>query len=84
MDARRQVHAAHKRRLYRGRVRQTRPDEAQRKRSIESIDITGNAAVVKVLLDYPSARLTEYMSMLKIDGEWKIVNKTFVSEPKTR
>jgi hypothetical protein len=60
------------------------PDEAQRKRSIESIDITGNAAVVKVLLDYPSARLTDYMSMLKIDGEWKIVNKTFVSEPKTR
>lgn len=60
------------------------PDEAQRKRSIQSIDITGNAAVVKVLLDYPSARLTDYMSMLKIDGEWKIVNKTFVSEPKTR
>ncbi|HYG11035.1 MAG TPA: nuclear transport factor 2 family protein [Pyrinomonadaceae bacterium] len=60
------------------------PDEAQRKRSIESIDITGNAAVVKVLLDYPTARLTDYMSMLKIDGEWKIVNKTFVSEPKTR
>jgi hypothetical protein len=60
------------------------PDEAQRKRSIESIDITGNAAVVKVLLDYPNARLTDYMSMLKIDGEWKIVNKTFVSEPKTR
>ncbi|HEY1404671.1 MAG TPA: nuclear transport factor 2 family protein [Pyrinomonadaceae bacterium] len=60
------------------------PDEAQRKRSIESIDITGNAAVVKVLLDYPSARLTDYMSMLKVDGEWKIVNKTFVSESKTR
>lgn len=60
------------------------PDEAARKRSIQSIDITGNAAVVKVLLDYPNARLTDYMSMLKIDGEWKIVNKTFVSEPKTR
>ncbi|HLL16547.1 MAG TPA: nuclear transport factor 2 family protein [Pyrinomonadaceae bacterium] len=59
------------------------PDERERKRSIESIDITGNAAVVKVLLDYPSARLTDYMSMLKIEGEWKIVNKTFVSEPKT-
>lgn len=59
-------------------------DEAQRKRSILSVDITGNAAVVKVLLDYPSARLTDYMSMLKIDGEWKIVNKTFVAEPKPR
>lgn len=59
-------------------------DEAHRKRSILSIDITGNAAVVKVLLDYPNARLTDYMSMLKIDGEWKIVNKIFVSEPKAR
>jgi hypothetical protein len=59
-------------------------DEAERKRSITSIDITGSAAVVKVLLDYPNARLTDYMSMLKIDGEWKIVNKTFVSEPKSR
>lgn len=59
-------------------------DEAQRKRKIESVDVTGNAAVVKVLLDYPNARFTDYMSMLKIDGEWKIVNKTFVSEPKGR
>jgi hypothetical protein len=60
------------------------PDEAQRKRKIESVDITGNAAVVKVSLDYPNVHFTDYMSMLKIDGEWKIVNKTFVSEPKSR
>jgi len=59
-------------------------DEAQRRRKIESIDITGNAAVVKVLLDYPNARFTDYMSMLKIDGVWMIVNKTFVLEPKSR
>lgn len=59
-------------------------DEAQRKRWIETIDITNNAAVVKVVLDYPNATLTDYMSMLKINGEWKIVNKTFTSEPKSR
>jgi hypothetical protein len=59
-------------------------DEAQRKRWIETIDITNNAAVVKVVLDYPNAKLTDYMSMLKINGEWKIVNKTFTSEPKAR
>jgi hypothetical protein len=59
-------------------------DEAQRKRWIETIDITNNAAVVKVVLDYPNAKLTDYMSMLKINGEWKIVNKTFTSEPKSR
>jgi Putative lumazine-binding len=60
------------------------PDEAQRKRKIESIDITGNAAIVKVSLDYPSAYIIDYMSMLKLDGEWKIVNKTFVTQPRSR
>lgn len=59
-------------------------DEAQRKRSIASIDITGNAAIAKVILDYPDRRFTDYMSLLKIDGEWKIVNKTFVAEPKQK
>ena len=60
------------------------PDEAQRKRTIESIDITGNAAIAKVVLDYPQVRFTDYMSLLKINDEWKIVNKTFVAEPKPR
>ncbi|HJQ71615.1 MAG TPA: nuclear transport factor 2 family protein [Blastocatellia bacterium] len=60
------------------------PDEADRKRSIESIDISGNAAIVKVVLDYPSVRFVDYMSMLKVDGQWKIVNKTFYAEPKKR
>lgn len=60
------------------------PDEARRKRTIASIDITGNAAIATVVLDYPQARLTDYMSLLKINGEWKIVNKTFVAEPKPR
>jgi hypothetical protein len=58
-------------------------DEGQRKRWIASVDITGNAAVVKVVLDYPTAKLTDYMSMLKVDGQWMIVNKTFTSEPKS-
>ena len=59
-------------------------DEAERKRSIESVDITGNAAMAKIVLDYPQGRFTDYMSLLKIDGEWKIVNKTFYAEPKIK
>lgn len=55
-------------------------DEAKRKRWIESIDVTGNAAVVKVKLDYPTVLFTDYMSMLKVDGTWMIVAKTFESE----
>lgn len=52
-------------------------DEADRKRRIDWIDRTGDAAVVKVVLDYPRATFVDYMSMLKIDGTWQIVNKTF-------
>lgn len=60
------------------------PDEAQRKRRIESLDITGNAAVARIVLDYPTMKFTDYMSLLKIDGEWKIVNKSFYGEAKPR
>ncbi len=53
-------------------------DEAQRKRRIVNIDVSGNAAIAKLELDYPGVLIHDYMSMLKIDGRWKIVNKTFV------
>lgn len=57
-------------------------DEAQRRRSIESLDVTGNAAMAKVVLDYPSVRFTDYLSLVKADGEWRIVNKIFNVERK--
>lgn len=59
-------------------------DESQRKRRIESLDITGNAGVARIVLDYPDTTLTDYMSLLKVDGEWKIVNKVFDAEPKAK
>ena len=59
-------------------------DESQRKRRIDSLDITGNAGVARIVLDYPDATLTDYMSLLKVDGEWKIVNKVFNAEPKAK
>lgn len=59
-------------------------DEANRKRSIEEIDVSGNAAVAKIILDYPATRFVDYMSLLKIDGEWKIVTKIFFAEPKSK
>ena len=60
----------------------TATDEAQRKRTIESLDVSGNAASAKIVLDYPAIKFVDYMSLLKIDGEWKIVNKSFYAEPK--
>lgn len=62
----------------------TAPDEAQRKRWIESVDIFGNAAVGKIILDYPNGKFTDYMTLLKVNGEWKIINKSFHFEPKAK
>ena len=59
-------------------------DEKDRKRSIESIDVVGNAAIAKVILDYPTVKFTDYFTLLKIEGEWKIINKSFHAEPKTK
>jgi len=58
-------------------------DEAQRKRRIVSLDITGSTAMVKVELDYPAAKFTDYFSMVELKGEWWIVNKTYFVERKT-
>jgi putative lumazine-binding protein len=59
-------------------------DEDKRKegRRIESVDIAGNAAVARIILDYPTVKFVDYMTLLKINGEWKIVNKSFYAEPK--
>ncbi len=57
-------------------------DEAKRKRYIESVDVSGDAATGKIILDYPTAKFVDYMTLLKIDGQWKIVNKSFTVERK--
>ncbi|MEC5159259.1 hypothetical protein ACFDR9_003085 [Janthinobacterium sp. CG_23.3] len=57
-------------------------DESQRRRSFEILDLAGDAAVGKVVLDYPTVKFVDYMTLLKIDGEWKIVNKSFNAQAK--
>ena len=55
--------------------------EAERRRRIASMDITGSAAVAKLVSEYPTAVVTDYMSLLKTDGQWRIVNKIFDRKP---
>lgn len=57
-------------------------DEAERRRWIETIDVTGDTAVAKIVLDYPAVRFTDYMQLMRIDGRWLIINKMFLAEPK--
>ncbi|WKB81768.1 nuclear transport factor 2 family protein [Cellulophaga lytica] len=44
---------------------------------VEQINIAGNAANARLRIDYPSFYFIDYVNLLKIDGEWKIVNKIF-------
>jgi hypothetical protein len=57
-------------------------DEDRRRRSIDLVDIVGDAAIGKITLDYPDVTFTDYMTLLKIDGEWRIVSKVFHAERK--
>lgn len=57
-------------------------DEAKRTRRIELVDVSGNAALGKILLVYPDVTFTDYMGLLKIDGKWQIVAKSFHADRK--
>ena len=46
--------------------------------------VTGDVAVVKVELDYPDAFLTDYFTLLKVDGKWMIRNKIFTRQQAKR
>ena len=50
--------------------------------TITEVDITGNAASVKVVEVYEKSKYTDYLSLLKFADGWKIVNKIYVAEPK--
>jgi hypothetical protein len=59
-------------------------DEARRKRQVLMVDVTGDAAVAKVELDFPDTKITDYFALLKMGNEWKIVHKWFTRAPKNR
>ena len=49
---------------------------------IASVEVTRDAASVKVVEDYPKSRYTDYLSLLKLGGRWWIVNKIYTAEPR--
>jgi len=53
------------------------PAPSGRKIEIVSINIEGNAAHAKLKIETQQAILYDYMNLLKINGEWKIVSKIF-------
>ena len=56
--------------------------KSERKIEIVSLNIEGNAASGKIRIETEKAILFDYMNMLKINGEWKIVSKIFSRQNK--
>ena len=52
-------------------------DEAKRKRTDEIVDMAENFAAVRVNLDYPGWRGVDYVVLLKVDGKWMIMSKSW-------
>jgi hypothetical protein len=50
------------------------------RRRVAEVDVAGDAAIAKLELERPDAFVTDYMSLLKVDGRWVIVNKVFARE----
>jgi hypothetical protein len=45
---------------------------------VASVDIAGTAASVRVEIDnWSGHQFTDFLSLLKVDGEWKIISKVF-------
>ncbi|MEQ9164819.1 MAG: nuclear transport factor 2 family protein [Fulvivirga sp.] len=60
-----------------------KPGPAQeRKTSIQSIEVSGNAAQARLKIEYDTFYFHDYMQLLKVAGEWKITSKIFYKENK--
>lgn len=55
--------------------------QEERHSNIDLIDHTGNVAVVKITTIRPQATVTDYLSMVRIEKQWKVVSKAFSVEP---
>lgn len=56
-------------------------DESSRTRTVDRVDVSGTAAMVKATLVHGATTFTDYFVLLKDSGEWKIANKVYSSRP---
>jgi hypothetical protein len=47
---------------------------------IAALEVTNDVASVKVVETYPSSRYTDYLSLVRFDGQWRIVNKIYTEQ----
>lgn len=56
--------------------------KTERKIEIISMNIEGNAAQAKIRIETAQVIMNDYMNLLKVNGEWKIVSKIFSRQNK--
>jgi len=56
-------------------------DNASWKRTIDHVQVFGDAAMARVTLAGPKTTATDFFVLLKADGEWKIANKVYAFKP---
>ena len=56
-------------------------DEASRKRTIDTVNVSGSSAMARATLVHAATTFTDYFVLLKVDGAWKIANKVYSSAP---
>lgn len=54
----------------------------ERKIEIVSLNVEGTAAQAKIRIETATVIMNDYMNLLKINGEWKIVSKIFAAQNK--
>ena len=55
------------------------PDESTRRRTIDVVDVSGNAAMARATLVHGATTFTDYFVLLKVGDEWKIANKVYAA-----
>jgi hypothetical protein len=62
---------------YLERVKKNVGSREPRKSVVDQVEQTGDAAAVRITTTIPDAVITDYLSLLRLEGPWKIVSKTF-------
>ncbi len=59
------------------RGRKAKGDLRQGTLEIASIDVVGDAALAKAVISFPKLQFTDFLSLIRIGGQWKIVGKIY-------
>ena len=62
---------------YIARVKANTGPRTERTIEIVALNVEGSAAQAKIKIETPKVIMYDYMNLLKINGEWKIVSKIF-------